>query len=50
MQFLPSLVLTHVIVGFDYRPYWRGTSGFRDSGNRDAFVFPYSLVSRSVEI
>jgi hypothetical protein len=38
MQTLPSLILTHVIVGYDHRPYWRGPSSFHDSGNHDACV------------
>jgi hypothetical protein len=46
MQFLPSLILTHVIVGYDHRPYRRGTSGFRDSGNRDACVPLLSCLSK----
>jgi hypothetical protein len=46
MQTLPSLILTHVIVGYDHRPYWRGASGFRDSGNRDACVPLLSCLSK----
>ena len=38
MQTLPSLILIHVIVGYDHKPYRRDASGFRDSGNRDTGV------------
>jgi hypothetical protein len=46
MQTLPSLILTHVIVGYDHGPYRRGVSGFRDSGNRDACVPLLSCLSK----
>jgi hypothetical protein len=46
MQTLPSLILTHVVVGYEHRPYQRGASGFRDSGNRDACVPLLSCLSK----
>jgi hypothetical protein len=46
MQTLPSLILTHVIIGYDHRPYRRGASGFRDSGNHDACVPLLSCLSK----
>jgi hypothetical protein len=47
-QTLPSLILPHVIVGYDHRPYQKGASGFHDSGNRDASV-PLFSVFRNVK-
>jgi hypothetical protein len=46
MQTLPSLILTHVIVGYDYMPYRRGVPSFCDSGNRDACVSLLSCLSK----
>jgi hypothetical protein len=46
MQTLPSLILTHVIIGYDHRPYRRGASGFHDLGNRDACVPLLSCLSK----
>jgi hypothetical protein len=48
VQTLPSLILPHVIVGYDHWPYQKGAFGFRDSGNRDASV-PLFSVFRSAE-
>jgi hypothetical protein len=46
MQTLPSLILSHVIIGYDHRPYQRGAFGFHDSGNRDACVPLLSCLSK----
>jgi hypothetical protein len=38
MQTLPSLILTHIIIGYDQRPYHGGASSFQRLGNHDAGV------------
>jgi len=48
-QTFPSLILPHVIVGYDHRPYQKGASGFRNSGNRDASVPPFPFESLEPE-
>jgi hypothetical protein len=46
MQALPSVILTHVIIGYDHGPYQRGISGFRDSRNHNVCVPLLSYLSK----